>query len=277
MFTAKYSIDKKTVAYANFKAIDIAKSSAPDDYTVQFVLTAPQPNQVEMLESPLTGVFSKAAYDKNGGKFDTVDKLVGTGPYIAKEYKIGDSFSMSINPNYWNQDPKMAPKIKNILFRIITDSTQLAILAETNQADIVYDIPSTDVARIKANKNLQFISAPGTNTNYICFNVKHKPLDNPLVRQAIWYALDRESIVKAAYKGVGTLATGMFSPDLDGRSSDLSKYFVKQNVAKAKETAGASRLFKRRHQNQYHHLQPAGKSGYGRSSSGAACCYRYPG
>ena len=197
-------------------------------------MTAPQPNQVEMLESPLCGVFSKAAYEKNGGKFDTVDKLVGTGPYVATEYKLGDSFSMTANPNYWNKDPNMAPKIKNILFRIITDPTQLAILAETGKADIVYDIAATDIDRIKANKKVVYMSALGTNTNYVVFNVKHKPLDNPKVREAIWYALNREAIVKGAYKSSGKLADGFFSPDMDGRHPDLSKFFVKQDVAKAK-------------------------------------------
>ena len=217
LFTAKYSIEKKTTGFANFRAIDIAKSSCPDDYTVQFVLTAPQPNQLELFESPLAGIMSEAAV-KKFGNWSSVETCVGTGPYILKAYKSGDNLTMEANPNYWNKD--LAPKIKNVIFRIVTDPSAMAILAETGKADIVYGISVADMDRIKANKKINFVTALGTNTCFYTFNVGHKPLDNPKVREAIWYAIDRASAIKAGFGASGKINnTGVFSEGLGGTAS----------------------------------------------------------
>ena len=71
------------------------------------------------------------------------------------------------------------------------------------------------------------------NINYLGFNTKKAPFDNKLVRQAIAYAVDRQSIIDAVYLGAANEANSPVSPSVFGYSKDAKKYSF--DVAKAKE------------------------------------------
>jgi ABC-type transport system substrate-binding protein len=62
------------------------------------------------------------------------------------------------------------------------------------------------IAALGKDPNLQVQQFPGSNLNYLSFNTKEPPLDNVKVRQAIAYAIDRESMIKALLLGQGKIA-----------------------------------------------------------------------
>jgi peptide/nickel transport system substrate-binding protein len=68
--------------------------------------------------------------------------------------------------------------------------------------------------RLRTNPNLQVLQGPSLSVRYIVFNVRAKPFDNPTVRQAIAYAVDRERIARDVFGGINTPLYSMVPPGL---------------------------------------------------------------
>jgi len=230
LFTIRRMKKDNSTGYINTNRINLEKSAVVDDYTLRLVTDGVYVTQMAMLENPLACIISERAYKESNGDFFKAP--IGTGPYKYLSHEAGSGVSLVANENYW---VKGQPHIKNIEFRVIIDSSSRAIEAESGGADIVYDIGANDVDRVRATKGLTLMAASGMNTSYICFNTAKKPLDNPKVREAIWLALDIPTAIKIAYGNFGKLADGFVSPGVDGRHPDLSKWFVKRDVKKAKQ------------------------------------------
>jgi glutathione transport system substrate-binding protein len=59
------------------------------------------------------------------------------------------------------------------------------------------------------NSKLELVASPSIMQRYISMNVTQKPFDNPKVREAINYAINRQALVKVAFAGYATPATGV--------------------------------------------------------------------
>ncbi len=232
LFTIRRIKEQNLIGLMEVAAINIDKSEAVDDYTVKLVMDQPYAIQLQLMENPDTAIISERAYNEANGDFFN-GAAVGTGPYKYVEYKAGDQITLTAYDNYWNQEA--APKIPNVLMRFITDSSSRAIEAESGGADIVYDISSKDVDRLKENPNINLASEFGTNTAYLTFNTAMAPLDNEKVREAIWYGVDVPSAEKMAFGNYGALAEGFMSPGIIGGSPNFAKYNPKRDVEKSKQ------------------------------------------
>ena len=229
IFTLHRMVEDNTTGSMQVSHIVLDKCEAVDDYTVRVVTDEPSAMQLSMLENPLACIISEKAYKESNGDF--FQAPIGTGPYKFVSYDAGDRVVPEANENYWIEGE---PHVPNVVFRIITDSSSRAIEAESGNADIVYDIGANDVDRVGSNPNVNLVTGLGMNTSYVTFNTAKAPLDDIRVREAIWYAIDLDSIVKIAYGNFGATADGVVSPGVEGRHSDLSSYFPTRDVEKAK-------------------------------------------
>jgi peptide/nickel transport system substrate-binding protein len=229
LFSLKRAFSDNTTGALQVNRVNFDACKVIDEYTVKVVTKEPYAMQLAMLENPLICIISERAYKESKGDFRAAP--IGTGPYKFVSYNSGDKVVLVANENYWI---KGEPKTKNVIFRIIADSSSRAIEAESGGADIVYDIGANDLKRVKSNPKVNLVTTLGYNTSYLNFNAAKKPLDNPLVREAIWYAVDVKSAIDIAYGSFGAVATGFVSPGIEGRHPDLSPWFPKRDVAKAK-------------------------------------------
>lgn len=230
LFTFKRMANDNSTGLINVNRIDLQKSAVVDDYTLKIVTKGVYVTQMAMLENPLACIINEKAYNNSNGDFNKAP--IGTGPYKFVSRVSGSSVTLVANEKYWI---KNQPYVKNVLFRVISDSSSRAVEAETGGADIIVDIGANDVERVKELKNVKLVSGSGMNTSYICFNTAKKPLDNIKVREAIWYAVDVPTAIKIAYGNFGKLADGFVSPGVEGRHPDLRKWFVKRDINKAKQ------------------------------------------
>lgn len=228
LFSLRRMKDDNTTASMQVDMIDFDKSSVADDYTVKIVTFEPSPMLLGQLENPLSCIISEKVYTEAEGDFNTTS--IGTGPYKLVEYLSGDKITMVANDQYWIEDQ---PRIKNLTFRIITDSSSRAIEAESGGADIVYDIGANDVDRVAETKGVSLVREIGTNTQFITLNAANSLLSDIRVRQAVFYALDRSQIADIAFGTFGMEATGIISPGIEGRI-DLTDDFVERDIEKAK-------------------------------------------
>jgi peptide/nickel transport system substrate-binding protein len=148
------------------------------------------------------------------------------------------------NPN-WQQssDPIRHAYVDQI--NVSETGTQqsifLQVLTNTPQADMQWDVhvPANDVPGLIASKNPDFqLVTEGSTNPYIVFNTISKnnggALGNPLVRQAVSYALDRTQFIQnAGGPQVSPPLTHLIAPGTNGSSPSFDLY--PYNPAKAKQ------------------------------------------
>jgi peptide/nickel transport system substrate-binding protein len=207
--------------------IDFDKTSIVDDYTIKVITKGVYLPQLAYLEWPLTSIFSEKSFNESGGNFTKAP--IGTGPFKLKSYVSGDRYEFEAFKDYWD---KGFPKCKTLTMRVIGEAANRTIELESGGVDIIYEAPASDIARLTKNPDTKVYRDPSMNTNYIIIRTDHKPFNDVRVRQAIAYAIDRESAVKTAYKGCGVPAIGYCGPNVEGFAKDVVPY--EYNIEKAK-------------------------------------------
>lgn len=231
LFTIEYA-QSSPGATDSFQKILLDKCEIIDDYTVKLVTDRPVATLIAGLQLPDAGIFSEKVYNECGGDFLKLAETGGTGPFKLVTYTPGDRILMTANENYWR---KGEPYYKNMVMRFVTDASSRAIEAETGNADIVCNISSTNIKNVKAAEGVNFVSAEGAQTVYLIINTQLAPMDNDLVRQAVWYAVDVNAGVKLAYGDFGSVAEDWVCPGIKGEDPNrAAKYFPTRDVEKAK-------------------------------------------
>ena len=138
---------------------------------------------------------------------------VGSGPYMFVEWRPGDRLIMEAFPNYW-QGP--AP-IKHAQYRIISDPSTATIALERGDIDVIYSVPAAERATIKNNPNLTYFDSPGAAHWFLAFNMQEgRFANNPLLREAVAYAVNREDIIMGGLEGDGFVTYAPFTPGAFG-------------------------------------------------------------
>jgi len=140
------------------------------------------------------------------------DLVIGTGPYQIIEDIVGDRLVMERWEDYHGE----APNMRLITYQIIADPQQRGIAAETAGVDIVLGPTSSDINRLREDPNLQVLYTPGFGLEYVVLNTEYGPLSDPLVRQAINYAVNTEAIVAASSDGTESATASFISPTVFG-------------------------------------------------------------
>lgn len=205
-------------AHIALSYVDIDNCEVVDDLTYRMALTQTYTPQIAWLEWPLTAISCKKTYEENN---DYTSNPNGTGPYVVKNFVSGDRVELEAFDEYWGG----VPAIKNLNMIVVTESTNRAIMLETGELDVAYELSAVDYDRINEGATTTIVKSPAHNINYIGMTCLYEPFDNKLVRQAVAYAIDVPACYKAAYGGVHELSTSMVDPEVDGYSPmDLIGY-----------------------------------------------------
>ena len=203
-FTAKYNLSAPDCSYGG----EMKSIEAVDQYTVKFTLCTPDP---AFLSKVSFGAFSlqSAAYlaKTGGGGADLLNKPLGTGPYMVKEWVRGDHLTLVPNPNYWGD----APKNKEFIIRWNSEAAARLLELQAGTADVIDNPSPDDFAKILADPTLKLAPRIGLNVFYLGFNNTIKPFDNEKVRQALAMAIDKKRIVDNYYPA-GSIPAEQFVP-----------------------------------------------------------------
>jgi len=186
------------------------------------------------------------------GKFNFVwgldtppQEIVGTGPFKLSKYLPGERVILERNPHYWRKDRegKRLPYLEKIVFLIVQN--QDTALLKFKEGVIDYygmrgeDYPILKPLEKKGNFTV-YNTGPTFGENFLVFNqnrdinpqtgknfVEQKKLNwftNKRFREAVSYAIDRESIIKIVMNGLGIPQYGPMSPS--------AGFFYNPNVRK---------------------------------------------
>jgi peptide/nickel transport system substrate-binding protein len=147
------------------------------------------------------------------GTFETqAQKPLGTGPFKFVSWNESQEVvDMAAHENYWEG----APNVKQLQVKVLRDANTQQAELTAGRVDMAINTalsPDAYVGLAK-NPNLKIEQSPGTNVQWLGFNTQSAPLTDARVRQAIAYAIDRESIVKNLLQGQARVAHSMLPPE----------------------------------------------------------------
>src|SRR5699024_11955321 len=91
------------------------------------------------------------------------------------------------------------------------DSTRIAEL-QTGDADLIFPLDPNDFEQIDTGEGTTVNETESVRMEYVGFNTEQEPFDDPVVRQAIAQAIDKEDIIDIMLEGKAVAADTLLSP-----------------------------------------------------------------
>lgn len=203
---------------------------ALNDRTLVVELTEPTPTFLEMTTLPVFFPIPHAWAKMHPDWCDRVSELfVCNGPYSVDHWYPRDELLLTRNQHYWEHD---SVKMENILFTTQDDNTALQMF-ERGEVDWIGSplgtLPADAIETLNAEKRLE--SLPLAATQFFRFNTLKPPFNNPTMRRAFAYALDRAVITDHILKAGQQPTTALVPKSMGLRDRP---YFRDRNIVAAR-------------------------------------------
>ena len=166
-----------------------------DPLTAKVVLKTPFGAFLNTVAHPSLALQSPAAIRQNDKEL--ARHPVGTGPFTFVSW-TPDTVKAARNPNYWNPG---WPKVDGVTIRSVPENGARVAMLQAGEAQYIYPLPPEMVAVVAGNAKLEVIDAPSIIPRIVTMNTRRKPFDDPRVRQALNYAVDRQALIKVVWSG----------------------------------------------------------------------------
>jgi peptide/nickel transport system substrate-binding protein len=192
----------------------IAETTVVDPSTVQFRLKKQDAGLLAAFTLNTGRIVSPTAVQAL--RKDFAQNPVGTGPFRFVSWEHNVKITLQQNPNYWDG----AAQLQQIIFRPLPDEQTRITEFLSGGVDLIIDVPPDNIGQVQASSDAVFLQQPGPHVWWVTLNTKKPPFDNPLVRQAVNYAVNKEALTKDLLKGTGTPSVGPIPPAIDWAYTD---------------------------------------------------------
>ena len=220
-------MDPKTGSPQASRFNEVTSIQATGPYQVTFKLKEP----FAPFLSNLTNLFvvPKEVVEANGN----LQKVaVGTGPYELEKVVPDTYVLLKANPDYYR---KGEPKLAELKFDIVPEASTRAAGLRTGTYQLLPTVDPVTAQTLKGASGVTMLGTQDLAYSLLGLNVSRKPFDDPKVREAINYAVNRPDIVQAVYLG-NAVPGGPLSPGLKQWAVPVSQYpCYTPSVAKAKQ------------------------------------------
>jgi peptide/nickel transport system substrate-binding protein len=197
---------------------DVKSIKATGPYQVTVTLTQPDVVFNEMMATA-PGAIGEASYIQAKGKSYGTAKggLMCTGPYEFQSWTPGSQLTIVRNPNYW--DTSLEPKVQKITFEFLTDPSTVTNGLLSGQIDGAYEVPISAVPTLKQSSVGKLYLGKSTEFAVLSFTTKAGPIRNPMIRQALSLALNRQAIASTVFDGTAVPIYSLSFPSTWGYAS----------------------------------------------------------
>jgi peptide/nickel transport system substrate-binding protein len=225
-FSIERILDPKTGARGRGDLSAIDAIATPDPYTVQFKLKSPFGVFPTKLATTYQAIIPVEAVNPSTNE---LVKPIGTGPFAFVEWKTNDHLTMRRFDRYWE---KGKPYLDEVVIKPIPDGTVRLTALQTGDVNLILDVPQARIQDLFAHPSNDYVIRlvrGGGGQSVVILNTRRKPFDNLKVRQAVAYALNKQELTEAAFRGWGRPVNQNFTPTspwylkVKGRSMDLTK------------------------------------------------------
>jgi peptide/nickel transport system substrate-binding protein len=200
----------------------IVQTEVVDPYTLRLHTATPVP----LMPYNLTGVAivsKKRGEGMTTSSFNSLQSAIGTGPYRVTAFMVGEQATFQRNDAWWDKPPYWT----TVIYRAVADNAARIATLRAGEADIIDQVPTSDVAELKANPKLTVIALPGQRLIYLAPDASRmvtpfvtdqagkplevNPLRDPRVRRALSLAINREGLKDHIMDGYAA-PTGQLMP-----------------------------------------------------------------
>jgi peptide/nickel transport system substrate-binding protein len=197
-----------------------------DPLTVEMVTDGPFPDLPFLLMDRSAFIVSPTALEEMGFE-DFARQPVGTGPFKFVEWVPNDHITYEANPDYW----RGAPELDKVIYRPVPEAAVRTAMLQTGEADLAANVSPEDIETLEADPNIDVVKNDSLSQVTSEMRQTQPPFSSKEVRQAMNYALDKESIVNDIMRGVGRVADSPGPPGVWG-SVELEPYAYEPEKAK---------------------------------------------
>src|SRR5215469_8394814 len=211
-----------------------------DASTVKFQLDGPNGSFPYLVSSDnYNAIILPASYSGNWDK-----TFIGTGPWKMTSYSVNQSVSFERSPHYW--DRTNVPPLDGIDIRFYADEQPAILAFQAGSLNMLSFFSVRTGQALLTDPNTTVIDIQTTSHRQVHMRTDQPPFDSNLVRQALAYAVDRQSLISGLWNGKAQIGNDhpifkMF-PSSDTsvaqRPYDVSK--AKSLMAQAGKAAGFS-------------------------------------
>lgn len=178
--------------------------------TVRFTLHRPYMPFLQNLAMTQASIVSPQAWKTLGGDINTT--MVGTGAFRLKRYSRDQRIELTRNNQYWGPRARLA----GVQFQVLRDPSTRMNSVRRGDSDVITGIEPYSLELLESDKGVTVLSEPSMNLGYIGMNCNVPPFDNPRVRLALCYAVDREFLTDVLFNRTSIVATGIIPPGMLG-------------------------------------------------------------
>ncbi|MSP96231.1 MAG: ABC transporter substrate-binding protein [Betaproteobacteria bacterium] len=224
----------KVATPSNYAWIDKAEKTG--DYAVRIHMKKPTPAALEYFA--LVIPIHPKAYREKVGPDGFAAKPVGAGPYRIVKNEQGKEVQLERFAGYWAGSPKGKPAIGKLHVRFVPDAATEMTELLAGRADWIWNLNPDQAGNVNKMPMLQSVRQESMRIGYLSIDAAGRsapgnPLTKLKVRQAIWHAIDRQSIADKLVTGGSRVPPAPCFPSQFGCDADAAMKYA-YDPAKAK-------------------------------------------
>lgn len=224
-----FSIERAMTGERTQKLLEVVKGVEKVDGTT-FMLYANEPyvDIFSLFAKAETSILSKKVVEAPGYDFTMP---VGAGPFRLVSREVESKISLERFDDYYLG--KAASSRLDFIVLVTEQERTAAFL--NGDVDILFSVSAYDCDKLKLSQNVKLLQVPSSKIEYLSLNTTHPPLDDPKVRLAISYAIDREKIAGDVYHGYGVPSSSLIPNGIIGYKQSPVVYDPEKAKALLKE------------------------------------------
>ena len=224
VWTIEYVLDPKNAYGTLARIAQVSGATAVDPLTVNITTKAAFPTLLKGLSFI---VMQLKRYGEKAGARGMTAHPVGTGPFVFARWAAGDRYELTAFKEYWGG----AAKFDRLVIREIPDpGTRIASLV-AGETDIIEEVPVDLIPQVESSGTAVMDEIVSSAALVLTYDVRVPPFNDPRVRLAFDYAVDKEAIRREILKGRGEVLHGQllvsgtfgFNPAITARPFDPDK------------------------------------------------------
>lgn len=152
---------------------------------------------------------------------------IGTGPFVVEEYVADDRIDMVRNESYWGEQALL----DKLTFVNLPEVSARITALQTGEIDVLQTIPPDQVTSVEGQDGIEYVAEDSYQYYFMWFNQARGPYADVRVRQAMWHALDLDSLVTDLYGDGATVASAPLTQSVFGAPA-LDHYSYDPDLAR---------------------------------------------
>ncbi len=203
-------LDPEQAFTFRFLLDSVGEVEVVDDHTVQLNLNNQFAPLLAHMTHSSTAIVLPSAVEQHGEEFNA--NPVGTGPFSFVSWQRNEAIELERFDGYWGD----VAQIDGVRFLTVPENTTRMAMVESGEAHVAVRVPPQDIARLDADPNITVENVSSLRTIFIYFNHNLEPFDNPLVRQAVNYAVNNQELADFVLGGAVRVSDAPISPGIFG-------------------------------------------------------------